>query len=67
MLASAVNCIVAQRLARRLCTDCRSAYWPTDEELELTGLTEQKGQVYLHRSKGCGRCGGTGYSGRVAL
>ena len=67
LLASSVNCIVAQRLARRLCTDCREAYWPTDEELEAMGQLEQKGKVYLHRSKGCGRCGETGYRGRVAL
>jgi type IV pilus assembly protein PilB len=67
LLASAINCIVAQRLARRLCADCRESYWPDDEELEAIGLLEQKGKVYLHRSKGCGRCGGTGYSGRVAL
>jgi len=31
------------------------------------GMLEQKGEVYLHHSKGCGRCGGTGYRGRVAL
>jgi type IV pilus assembly protein PilB len=31
------------------------------------GLLEQKGKVYLHRSKGCGRCGDTGFRGRVAL
>jgi type IV pilus assembly protein PilB len=67
LLASAINCIVAQRLARRLCTDCREAYWPDDEELTAIGLLEQKGTVYLHRSKGCGRCGGTGFDGRVAL
>jgi type IV pilus assembly protein PilB len=67
LLASSVNCIVSQRLARRLCTDCRKSYWPTDEELELLGLLEQKGKVYLHHSKGCGRCGETGYRGRVAL
>ena len=67
LLASAVNCIVAQRLARRLCTDCREAYWPTDEELESMGMLERKGEVYLHSSKGCGRCAGTGYRGRVAL
>ena len=67
LLASAVNCIVAQRLARRLCTDCREAYWPTDEELDAMGLLERKGEVYLHRSNGCGRCGDTGYRGRVAL
>jgi type II secretory ATPase GspE/PulE/Tfp pilus assembly ATPase PilB-like protein len=67
LLANAVNCIVAQRLARRLCTDCRESYWPTDEELEAMGLLERKGEVYLHHSKGCGRCVGTGYRGRVAL
>ena len=67
LLASAVNCIVAQRLARRLCTDCREPYWPSDDELEQMDLTEHKGKVFLHRPKGCGRCGGTGYHGRVAL
>jgi type IV pilus assembly protein PilB len=67
LLASSVNCIVAQRLARRLCTDCREAYWPTDEELDSMGLLERKGEVYLHRSNGCGRCGDTGFRGRVAL
>ncbi len=67
LLASAVNCIVAQRLARRLCVDCREAYWPEDEELAQMGLLEQKGKVYLHRSNGCGRCGNTGFRGRVAL
>ena len=67
LLASSVNCIVAQRLARRLCTDCREAYWPTDEELEAMGLLEQKGTAYLHRSQGCARCGETGFRGRVAL
>jgi type II secretory ATPase GspE/PulE/Tfp pilus assembly ATPase PilB-like protein len=67
LLASSVNCVLSQRLARRLCVDCREAYWPTDEELESMSLMEQKGQVYLHRSEGCGRCGGSGYRGRVAL
>jgi type IV pilus assembly protein PilB len=67
LLASAVNCIVAQRLARRLCTDCREAYWPEDDELAQMGMLEQKGKIYLHRSKGCGRCRNTGFDGRVAL
>ena len=67
LLASSVNCVVAQRLARRLCTDCRESYWPTDDELKQLGLLEQKGKVFLHRPKGCARCGNTGYRGRVAL
>ncbi|MGZ4308561.1 MAG: GspE/PulE family protein [Gaiellaceae bacterium] len=67
LLASSVNCVVAQRLARRLCTDCREPYWPSDDELRQLGLLQQKGKIFLHRPKGCGRCGGRGYRGRVAL
>ncbi len=67
LLTSSVNCVVAQRLARRLCTDCRESYWPSDDELRQLGLLEQKGKVFLHRPKGCARCGNTGYRGRVAL
>ena len=67
LLASSINCIVAQRLARRLCTDCRESYWPTDDELNQMGLFAQKGKVFLQRPKGCGRCGNTGFRGRVAL
>ncbi len=67
LLASSVNCVVAQRLARRLCTDCRESYWPSDDELKQLGLLEQKGKIFLHRPKGCARCGSTGYRGRVAL
>ena len=67
LLASSVNCVVAQRLARRLCTDCRESYWPADDELQQLGLMERKGEVFLHRPKGCGRCGNAGFRGRVAL
>ena len=66
LLASAVNCIVAQRLARRLCIDCRESYWPTTRS-SIDGSAREKGKVYLHRSNGCGRCGDTGFRGRVAL
>jgi type IV pilus assembly protein PilB len=67
LLASSVNCIVAQRLARRLCTDCRESYWPSDEELGQLGLLDRKGEIFLLRPKGCGRCGNSGYRSRVAL
>jgi type IV pilus assembly protein PilB len=68
LLATSINCIVAQRLARRLCVECAEAYVPTDAELAeagaqgigLEGLT-------LHRAVGCSACAGTGYHGRVAL
>src|SRR5438034_1520873 len=64
LLATAINCIVAQRLARRLCLECREAYEPGAEELEAMGAPA--GTV-LYRARGCIRCAGTGYKGRVAL
>lgn len=66
LLASSLNCIVAQRLARRLCGDCRAAYEPSPDERRQAGLPEEGG-VLLHRAEGCARCGGTGYRGRTAL
>ena len=66
LLAGAVNCIVAQRLARRLCLHCREAYRPDEHELaELARPVD--GQLILYRAVGCGACAGTGYAGRVAL
>jgi type IV pilus assembly protein PilB len=64
LLATSINCIVAQRLARRLCLDCRVPRDPTAEEAaELAAIGE--GQLY--QAVGCGRCAETGYRGRVAL
>jgi type IV pilus assembly protein PilB len=60
MIANAVNAIVAQRLARRLCTDCREAY-DADPQGEVPGAT------VLYRAVGCSKCHGTGYRGRAPL
>jgi type IV pilus assembly protein PilB len=68
LLASSVNCIVAQRLARRLCVHCREAYWPNPVELDELGVPDdQPEQIWIYRAVGCIQCSGTGYSGRVAL
>ena len=68
LLATSINAIVAQRLARRLCTSCSEAYQPTAEELAEAGLEAQGLEgATLRRARGCARCVGTGYSGRVAL
>ena len=64
LLATAINCIVAQRLARKLCLDCREAYAPGDAERAALG---DPGEITLYRAHGCARCAGTGYRGRVAL
>ena len=65
LLASALNCIVAQRLARRLCPDCRIAYEPSAEERAAVAMGDHEGVLY--RPDGCVRCAGTGFRGRVAL
>ena len=68
LLAASVNCIVAQRLARRLCESCREAYVPGPEELEMvTQAVETTDPVVLYRAPGCPRCSNTGYKGRVAM
>jgi type IV pilus assembly protein PilB len=68
LIATSVNCIVAQRLARRLCLHCREAYVPTRAEQiadGIDGMLEPDEQLY--RARGCAECADTGYSGRVAI
>jgi type II secretory ATPase GspE/PulE/Tfp pilus assembly ATPase PilB-like protein len=67
LLATSINCIVAQRLARRLCVECREAYSPEPEELADIGFADAPCDTVLYRSRGCVQCAGTGYTGRVAL
>jgi type IV pilus assembly protein PilB len=64
LVATAINCIVAQRLARKLCVECREPYEPGPAECAELGAAVG---VTLYRAVGCGRCNGTGYRGRVAL
>ena len=66
LLATSLNCIVAQRLARRLCLECREPYAPDEAELAGMGMQAAGGET-LYRGRGCAHCAGTGYSGRVAL
>ena len=65
LLASSLNAVVAQRLARRLCVHCRSEYTANEAELGLAPGTQR--DITLFRAVGCAKCQGTGYMGRVAL
>jgi len=67
LIATSVNCIVAQRLARRLCVHCREQYRPEAEEIAELELDLPSGDTSLYRPIGCVACGGTGFDGRVAL
>jgi type IV pilus assembly protein PilB len=71
LTSSAVDCVLAQRLARRLCVHCREPYEPTREMLKKNDFppevldTDQLPTLY--RAKGCARCNNTGYKGRLGL
>jgi type IV pilus assembly protein PilB len=71
LVASALDCIVAQRLARKLCDKCKESYRPTPGELQVAGwdleLFEGDDAPELFRAVGCSSCGRTGYHGRFAL
>jgi type IV pilus assembly protein PilB len=67
LLSGAINCIVSQRLARRLCMHCREAYEPSQEQQIEMNLIQTGHTTTLYRAGGCLQCGSTGYSGRVAL
>jgi type IV pilus assembly protein PilB len=66
LLASSLNAVVAQRLARRLCVHCREPYGTSAESAGIES-PELAGGVTLFRAVGCAECQGTGYAGRVAL
>jgi general secretion pathway protein E len=67
LLAGSINCIVSQRLARRICMHCRDAYEPSQEQQMSMNLISTGATLTLYRAAGCLQCGNTGYSGRVAL
>jgi type IV pilus assembly protein PilB len=67
-VASAVNLVVAQRLVRRICKDCKAPHTYKDEELVSLGTDiEAMRKIKFMRGKGCDTCTGTGYKGRQGL
>jgi type IV pilus assembly protein PilB len=69
LVGSALDCVLAQRLARKLCPKCREAYTLTPTQLLENGFPWQDGQEIptLYRPIGCSACSKTGYKGRLAL
>ncbi|HEX9080168.1 MAG TPA: GspE/PulE family protein, partial [Desulfuromonadaceae bacterium] len=75
--SDAILCILAQRLARRLCSECKQEYRPSDREIEelileygaedfrRTGINPA--DIRLFRATGCPKCGDSGYKGRLGL
>jgi type II secretory ATPase GspE/PulE/Tfp pilus assembly ATPase PilB-like protein len=65
LVASAVSAILSQRLARKVCDECRKPAQPTPMERERLALEDLDGD--WARGAGCSACGGTGYRGRTGL
>ena len=64
LVTSAVIGIMAQRLVRTICSDCKEEYTPTGETLKEIGVTEK---ITFYRGKGCRKCMQTGYRGRISI
>ena len=71
MVSNSISAILAQRLARRLCPDCKVAYRPSPEMLKREGLPPEKvSKLYRppeDRDTPCGGCGGLGFRGRIGV
>lgn len=66
LISSSLVGVVAQRLVRRICTECKVEYNVTDQErIFLKNRFVEVDKLY--RGKGCGSCSNTGYRGRVAI
>ena len=63
-IASGLTAVIAQRLVRRLCVNCRSAHEVSPEDARDMGISTR---ACVYRPNGCGACSGTGYSGRIAI
>lgn len=69
MVASTLKCVLAQRLCRRVCADCKTPHTPTPDEVEIfrvNGVPLAPG-VQLYAGKGCATCGGSGFKGRCGI
>ena len=66
LIASTVKGILAQRLVRRICKDCKEVYTPSSEELEMIGI-EKETDMQFFKGKGCLSCRDTGFKGRIGI
>lgn len=67
LVATSLIGIVAQRLVRVLCSECKEAYQPNSLELESVGIAVTDEKITLFRAKGCAACSHIGYAGRTGV
>ncbi len=66
-VASAVNLITAQRLVRRICSNCKEETAYPDAYLDAAGLSDEDRSATFYKGRGCDNCNGSGYRGRQGL
>ena len=67
LLASSLIGLLAQRLVRRLCGECRQPYQPGEVEMQRLGIDSLQGAPTLYRAEGCQKCNFQGYRGRLGI
>ena len=68
LVSSSVNCILAQRLARKICDECKEKHPIPPQALIDAGMSpEIANTVVTYKGQGCGKCSETGYKGRIAI
>ena len=66
LVSSSIIGILAQRLVRTICPECKERYTPAKEELKDIGLDEKE-KIHFYRGKGCNKCMNSGYRGRIGI
>ena len=68
LIASSLNGVIAQRLVRKICDQCKKPYSPTPEELfKMKGRGKNSSEMKFYKGKGCPACNDTGYKGRIGV
>ena len=68
LVATSLRAVMAQRLLRRVCKECKEPYTPNAGEIRMLGLTpEYLANHQFYKGKGCQACGYTGYKGRIGI
>lgn len=66
LLADSLVGIIAQRLVRRLCPNCKKEHYATEEEKKVMNIDEN-GDILIYEAAGCEKCDNTGYTGRIGI
>ncbi|MFH1783781.1 MAG: type IV-A pilus assembly ATPase PilB [bacterium] len=67
LISSSITGVIAQRLVRTICPDCKTSYKPSPETLKRLGMDESKQDTVFYKGEGCKKCNENGYRGRIGI